>query len=59
MDRFGKIFKSAAPYRAINYSIKVPINLGFYLIVSNVERKSVRIYKTDFFFKLTHIIEII
>ena len=49
MARLVKIFKSAAPYRAINYSIKVLINLGFYLIVSNVERKSVRIYKTDFF----------
>ena len=49
MAGLGEIFKSVAPYKTINYSIKVLINFGFYLIVSKVERKSVRIYKTDFF----------
>ena len=59
MAGLGEIFKSVAPYRTINYSIKVLINLAFYLIASKAERKSVRIYKTNFFFELTHIIEII
>ena len=49
MAGLGEIFKSVAPYKTINYSIKVLINLDFYLIASKAERKSVRIYKTNYF----------